>query len=342
MLARRMTSCKNIRVTDHIDRAAASAAELHMTLVSTAAIPKTAPQVRYVKAALLMLGCCALMSVVTLLGKALGQGIWGPPMHPIQVTAARYGVCFAVFALACIITRTDFTGAPWGAHAIRASVGMMGFLCLFTAVAQMPLTEATAISLLAPFVTLLLAIPLLGERVGPWRWAAAAVSFIGALFIIRPGTEAFQPAALIALGAALFSGLEATLIKRLSRGEPVLRILVLNNGFGAVISALMATTIWIAPSPAQWAMMLALGLCMATAGVMFTMAFKMADASSLMPLIYFTLVFTAIYDVALFASYPDALAIGGAGAIGVATIILAWRERALHRRPAPLTVAAHG
>jgi drug/metabolite transporter (DMT)-like permease len=89
-------------------------------------------------------------------------------------------------------------------------------------------------------------------------------------------------------------------------------------------------------------MMLALGLCMATAGVMFTMAFKMADASSLMPLIYFTLVFTAIYDVALFASYPDALAIGGAGAIGVATIILAWRERALHRRPAPLTVAAHG
>lgn len=301
-----------------------------MTVISHPAAP-----VRFMKAALLMLGCCALMSVVSLLGKALGQGVWGAPLHPLQITAGRFGFSLMFIAMAALHVRPSFRGTPWRAHMLRSSIGMLGFVCLFAAVSQMPLTEATAIGLLAPFVTLMLAIPLLGERVGPWRWSAAAVSFIGALFIIRPGTEAFQPAAIIALGAAFFQGLEATLIKRLSRGEPLIRILIVNNGFGATLAIIMASFVWVQPSAAQWAMLVGLGACMATAAVLFTTAFKMADASSLMPLVYATLVFTAVYDVALFGNIPDAVAIGGMSAIGVATLILAWRERALHKSPAP-------
>jgi drug/metabolite transporter (DMT)-like permease len=304
-----------------------------MTAISSPA--RAAPPVRFMKAALLMLGCCALMSVVSLLGKALGQGIGGPPLHPLQITAGRFGFSFMFIAVACLFARPSFRGTPWGAHALRSSIGILGFVCLFAAVSQMPLTEATAIGLLAPFVTLMLAIPLLGEKVGPWRWSAAAVSFAGALLIIRPGSEAFQPAAIIALGAAFFQGLEATLIKRLSRAEPLLRILVLNNGFGMMIAGFMAAFVWTQPSLAQWAMLVGLGACMATAAVLFTTAFKMADASSLMPLIYATLVFTAIYDVALFGNIPGGMAIAGMGAIGAATLILAWRERALHKPPAP-------
>lgn len=299
------------------------------------ALPAPAQPVRFMKAALLMLGCCALMSIVSLLGKALGQGIWGAPLHPLQITAGRFGFSFMFIAMAALHVRPSFRGTPWRAHMLRSSIGVLGFVCLFAAVGQMPLTEATAIGLLAPFVTLMLAIPLLGEKVGPWRWSAAAVSFIGALFIIRPGTEAFQPAAIIALGAAFLQGFEAILIKRLSRAEPLIRILVINNGFGAILAITMASFVWVQPSAAQWAMLVGLGACMATAAVLFTTAFKMADASSLMPLVYATLVFTAVYDVALFGNIPDIVAIGGMSAIGVATLILAWRERALHKTPAP-------
>ncbi len=299
------------------------------------AITSPAAPVRFMKAALLMLGCCALMSVVSLLGKALGQGLWGAPLHPLQITAGRFGFSFMFIALAALHLRPGFRGTPWRAHMLRSSIGMLGFVCLFAAVSQMPLTEATAIGLLAPFVTLVLAIPLLGEKVGPWRWSAAAVSFAGALFIIRPGTEAFQPAAIIALGAAFFQGLEATLIKRLSRAEPLIRILIVNNGFGATLAIIMASFVWVQPSAAQWAMLVGLGACMATAAVLFTTAFKMADASSLMPLVYATLVFTAVYDVALFGNIPDMVAVAGMSAIGVAALILAWRERMLHKAPAP-------
>ncbi|MGG7566964.1 DMT family transporter [Rhodovulum sp. DZ06] len=286
---------------------------------------------RWARAAGLMLVCCAMMSVVGLLAKALGQGIGGPPLHPMQITAARFAFAAVAFACGFAVIRPGFRGTPWGFHAFRSSVGMLGFVCLFGAVTQMPLTEATAISLLAPFVTLILAIPILGESVGPWRWSAAAASFAGAMLIIRPGSEAFHPAAILALGAAFFQGLEATLVKRLSRGEPISRILLLNSGFAAIISCLIAAAFfWTPPSATQWAMMVGLGVCMATAASCFTVAFKMVDASSLMPLVYFALVFTAFYDVVLFEVIPPTLTVAGIAVIGAAAVVMAWRERRAH------------
>ena len=286
----------------------------------------------FARATLLMLGCCALMSVVSLLAKMLGQGVGGAPLHPLQITAGRFAFAGIIFAIAFATLRPGWRGTPFAFHAFRSSIGMLGFICLFAAVAQMPLTEATAISLLAPFVTLILAIPILREVVGPWRWGAAAVSFAGALLIIRPGSEAFQPAAFLALGAAFFQGLEATLVKRLSRGEPVVRILLMNNGFAAIISGAVALSFfWTPPTPLQWLMLAGLGACMATAASLFTLAFKMADASSLIPLVYAALGFTAFYDVVLFGVIPPGLTIAGIAVIGVATLVLAWRERASHR-----------
>ena len=165
------------------------------------------------------------------------------------------------------------------------------------------------------------------------RAAAAAASFIGALLIIRPGSDAFQPAAVIALGAALFTGFEATLVKRLSRGEPVIRILLMNNGFAAAISVTTAALLfWTDPTPTQWAMMAALGVCMATAASLFTVAFKLADASALMPITYAMLVFTLTYDILLFELVPPALTLIGALVIGAATALLGWREHRARRK----------
>ena len=62
------------------------------------------------------------------------------------------------------------------------------------------LADATAISFLNPIVTMALAIPLLVELVGLVRRMAVRISLIGAVILIRPVTDAFQPAALLALG----------------------------------------------------------------------------------------------------------------------------------------------
>ena len=115
----------------------------------------------------------------------------------------------------------------------------------------MALADATAISFMTPVVTLILAVLILKERVGPVRWSAVAIMLIGALILLRPGTGAFQPAALIALGAALFSAVEATFIKKISALENRLQILFINNTLGMLIAVTAAYWVWLSDTGAM-------------------------------------------------------------------------------------------
>lgn len=279
-----------------------------------------------VRAAAMMIGASALLAMTSLLAKALGRGVEGPALHPLQISAGRF--CFALIAITVVAAwmRPTFTRVSWPLHGGRSVCGWLGVTCTFAAAARMPLSDATAISFLSPIVTMVLAVLLLSERVGPVRWSAAAISLIGAVVLIRPGTSAFQPAALIALSAALFMGVELILIKWLTAAERPLQILLVNNSIGAVISVSAAAFVWTAPAPAQWAMLALLGLIMASAQALFIQAVKGVDASYIVPFFYSTLVFAAFYDVLLFGDRPDALGLIGAIIIVAGAVLLAWRE----------------
>jgi len=277
----------------------------------------------------MMVGASAIIAVTSLLAKALGRGVAGEALHPFQVTAGRFGFAFALVLALSLWLRPRLVGAAWPVHLGRTLCGWAGVTCLFAAAAAMPLAEATAISFLSPLATMLLAIPLLGERVGPVRWSAAAMALLGALVLIRPGSEAYQPAALIALAAAAFIGMESILVKRLSDREPPLRILLINNAIGALIAVVAAAFVWRAPSPAQWTMLATLGFSMLGAQALFIQALRAADASYVVPFFYTTLVFAALYDLALFGDRPDRLSLLGIAIIVAGAMLLAWRERRL-------------
>ena len=281
---------------------------------------------RPILGAALMIASCALIAATTLMAKALGRGVDGSALHPLQVSAGRF--CFAFLALLPIVAwlRPGFRGARWAIHLGRSLCGWAGISCLFAAAALMPLADATALSFLSPLITMLLAIPLLGERVGPWRWGAAGIALCGALILIRPGSDAFQAAALIALAAAVFLGLEAILIKRLSDGEPPIRILTINNAIGATVSLAAASLVWVAPTSQQWAVLALLGVTMVAAQTFFIQSMKQGDASSVMPFFYATLVFAAVYDFVVFGDLPTFAGVIGAGLIVGGALLLAWRE----------------
>ena len=142
----------------------------------------------------------------------------------------------------------------------RTSFGAMGVTLMFAAVAFIPLSDATAISFLNPVFGMMLAIPFLGERVGPWRWLAAVIALTGALVLLRPTAGSFQVAALLALGAALALGFELIFIKKLANREPPLQILLINNAIGCVLITLAATPVWAMPTLPQWGVLALLGL----------------------------------------------------------------------------------
>ena len=105
------------------------------------------------------------------------------------------------------------------AHVLRAGLLFTALLTFFTALRGLPLADAIAVGYTAPLFVTALAGPILGETVGPRRWVAVVVGFVGALIMVRPGTEAFQPEALLVLLSALSFALAMLLTRRMARTE---------------------------------------------------------------------------------------------------------------------------
>lgn len=284
------------------------------------------------KGAVMILIAGALIAGTTLIAKALGTNTAGPPLHPTQVTAGRFVFAFSTLLIVAPFLKLRLiAGIPWKLHTLRSFFGFLGVSCMFAAASQMPLGEATAISFLNPIATMALAIPLLGEKVGPVRWSAAGISCLGALILIRPGMEAFQFAALIALAAALFIGCEVIFIKLLSGREPAIRILFINNCMGMILSVSVASFFWRSPNADQWMLLILLGVMMACAQAFFIQAMKFSEASFVVPFSYATLVYAALYDFVIFDVIPDSVSIFGAMIIIFGALFLAFRERQLKK-----------
>lgn len=273
----------------------------------------------------------SLVAATTLIAKALGTDTLGPALHPTQITAGRFVFAFSLLVMIAPFLKLRFVGIPWRPHILRTFFGFLGVSCMFAAASQMPLGEATAISFLSPIATMILAIPLLSEKVGPVRWSAAGISCLGALILIRPGMDTFQVAALIALAAAIFMGLEMIFLKRLSGQEPAIRILFINNMIGVMLSVTAASFFWRAPTPDQWKLLVLIGCIMACAQALYIQAMKYADASFVVTFSYATLVFATLYDFTVFDVIPDSISVVGALVIILSALFLAFRERQIRR-----------
>ena len=281
----------------------------------------------------LMLLATVFIASSTAFAKALGSGTLGGILHPLQVTFGRFLFAGLFFSGVVAVLRPRFTRVHWVLHVQRTSCGWAGVTLMFAAVAAIPLADATAISFLNPVFAMILAIPLLGEWVGPVRWAAAGLAFCGAMILLRPGTGAFQSGALLALGAALALGLEVIFIKRLAGREAPVQVLLVNNLIGLSIATAVMLPFWVWPSPAQWAGMAGVGLSMALAQSCFFNAVARAEASLVVPFSYATLLSAAVIDFTVFGTMPVPVSMLGAAVIIAGGVLLAWREGLAKKRP---------
>ncbi|MDO6479922.1 DMT family transporter [Shimia thalassica] len=277
-------------------------------------------------AALLTVTASGFVAGTTLLAKAVGTGVLGPALSPLQISQGRFLFAFLAFSLAAAILRPTFTRPHLGYHFGRSGLGWGGVTLMFAAATFIPLSDATAISFLNPVFAMVFAIPFLGERVGPWRWGSAALAFIGAMILTRPSAGTLQAGALLALMAALMMGGEMIFIKLLSRREKPFQILLINNAIGLAIASLAAVFVWQSPAPLQWAALAGIGLLMASAQTCFINAMRLADASFVSPIFYTTLAFATLYDAVIFDVIPDHITLLGATLILGSAAILAWRE----------------
>ena len=77
----------------------------------------------------------------------------------------------------------------WPLHLLRGVLGVGMIAGFVYGLARMPLSTAYAIAFASPLMVTALAVPLLGEKVGPRRWTAIALGVIGVLVVLRPSGE---------------------------------------------------------------------------------------------------------------------------------------------------------
>jgi drug/metabolite transporter (DMT)-like permease len=243
-----------------------------------------------------------------------------------QVIWARYlGQTVLVFLLAAPRLRTVLRTRFPKLQAARSALMFGATICGFSAFAVMPLADATAIFETAPLIVTALAALILREQVGPRRWTAVVVGFVGALVIVRPGASAFAPEALLPLGAASCYAGYAIATRYVGQDESPWTAFIYSALFGSIVASLFVPLVWTTPSAQDAGVMALLGLLGAAGHFCVILAFRATAASVLAPLSYFGLLFATVYGFAWFGDLPDLWTVSGALII-VGSGLYVWRR----------------
>jgi drug/metabolite transporter (DMT)-like permease len=219
----------------------------------------------------------------------------------------------------------DFRG-----HLVRGLAGVSAVACYFFAIARLRLADAVLLNQSMPLFIPLVERAWLGERVPRRLWGVLALGFAGLLLILRPGTGVFEPAALVGLASAVFASISQVGIRRLTRTEPVARIVFYFGLVASVVALPPAAWWWKTPSAGTWAVLLLMGVFATVGQFTLTRAYLHAPAASVGPFLYAGPVFAGLLDWLIWSRLPDALFVVGA-AVVVLAATLALRLRGVSR-----------
>ncbi len=219
-----------------------------------------------------------------------------------------------------------------GVHLLRGVIGLAAMGCYFFAYSQMALADAKAILFSAPLFMTILAIPLLGERVGVYRWSAVLVGLAGVLFILRPGGEMLQIGTLAAIGGAILYALAVITVRHLSATESVASITFYFTATGALASAgLIAVFGWVTPKPGDLAMLVTIGLIGGVAQYAMTRAFRLAEAAAIAPLDYTSMAWAILLGYLIWGDVPSPAVFAGIAVVVASGLFILYREQRLAR-----------
>ncbi|MCX7302300.1 MAG: DMT family transporter [Rhodobacterales bacterium] len=265
-----------------------------------------------------------------------------------QIMLLRSG--FAILLLVAILVplsggfATLRTGRP-GLHALRGLLVVLSNFFFFMGLASLPLAEATAIFFVCPLISAAMSVVFLGETVGPRRWASVAVGLVGVIIIVQPGTEAFQPASLFPLAAAVtYAGMQ-NMTRRLGITESATSLafyvqaaffftsvasgLAFGSGqFADQSNASLAFLFrgWIWPEPQVWLIFLFVGLSSAAGGYFTARAYRSTDVALVASFEYVSLPMALCWGLLFFQEWPGPLDLLGMALILASGLFLVWRE----------------
>lgn len=213
------------------------------------------------------------------------------------------------------------------AHLVRGVLWLCAATLFFSGLRHLGLAEATTLVFAAPvFITALSAL-LLKEKVGWRRWSAVLVGFLGVVVVVRPGSAAFQPAALFPVATALFYAGLMISARWVDPRESVWTLMLYLVGAGALLGGLLTPFVWTAIRPEDLWLFFGIAL-FGTAGMtLMTQAFRFAPAAVIAPFDYTALLWATALGWLIWSEVPDLATYVGAGIIILSGLFIVFREQ---------------
>ena len=304
-------------------------------------------------------GAATIFSINDVAIKWLSDGY---PLHQITFIRSLVGmlVILAVFvplegSYSALRTRRP------GFHLLRGAILVTANMAFYAGLATLPLGEATAIYFVSPLFITALSVLLLGDRVGPRRWAAVAAGMIGVVIVIQPGSAAFQVAALLPLIGAFFYALLQITSRKIGVTESASTMAFYLNLFFILFSGAVGLAFgdgryagsddaslefllraWVWPTPGDFLLLSLMGVIGSTGAYCVSQAYRIAQPGLIAPFEYVGMPLAVFWSVAIWGDWPDAISWIGIALIAGAGIFVFWREARLGRQQRLRTPAARG
>jgi drug/metabolite transporter (DMT)-like permease len=217
---------------------------------------------------------------------------------------------------------------------LRAALTIPMIWCFFTGLSLMSLAEAITIAFTAPLFITVLSRPMLGEKIGPRRWSAVVVGFLGILVALRPGLGGIGIGPILIIISAFAYALSMVLLRRFAGQEPTHNILFYSAIGAFLVGGFNSVPVWIEPDAIDWGLLLLVGVWGVLGSYAVIRAYRLGEASMLAPLEYTALIWSIMFDLWLFSLTPVPAVLIGAAIVIAANVYIAHREHRLAKAAA--------
>jgi len=288
-----------------------------------------------IKAILLKIASAFLFAVMSVLVRWLGDRF---PVGQVVFYRSAFAILpvVIIYAWRGELMAALRIGRPFG-HLGRGLTAVGAMFCNFSALARLPVVDATAISFVSPLFAVAMSALILKERVRIYRWSAVIVGFSGVLVMLAPqldlsrssASETATIGAMLGLVGALFGAGSAIQTRALTTSESTSSI-VLYFSLICTLAGLATWPLgWMMPNWPELTALIVIGICGGLAHILLTESYRLAPASLIAPFDYTSMLWALVLGFLVFAEVPSVLVFVGAGIIAAAGLFVIWRERQL-------------
>ncbi|MFZ1815258.1 MAG: DMT family transporter [Rhizobiaceae bacterium] len=290
----------------------------------------------FLRAVLILLFAVFLFDVMGIIIKQMSSGY---PVQQLSMLRNLFGLIPSIIMLTR--SRTwQAAGRPWKLERwklalLRGAMIVGAQFCFYLSLTRLEFATASTIGFAGPLFVTALSVPLLGNRVGFWRWMAVMGGFSGIVLVMKPGSDIFDWYALLPLLAALGYA-SSSVTTRLFAAEvetPLINIYSVVSAF-VLSTILTATTSGFVPIiGSDLPLLLCMGMAGGTAALLLVTAYRMNDPGNLSPFEYFGIPFSFVLGWIVFSEAPFDRLFPGSILIVAGGLIIVWRERVRTRSP---------